>query len=203
MPRLLDATPPSRELSQLPVPVVLAAPLASLRRKKMKTARFAGLKVHWARLVKRVGADFPSDSSAVADSSIESNQAPQRTDVDVEVDEVDEIVVDRDWTEDLRNSINQPSERGHTRSSDSLGRDPTPTPEDPNFLSMVLWSFRWEAWPAIVKFFCVRFLDDRTEQRFHKEHLFIKKVSLSFLPLHTAPSIAPSRWYCGPLSSSS
>ncbi|KAH0836785.1 Tco5, signal transduction HAMP domain histidine kinase [Lanmaoa asiatica] len=171
-----------QEFLQLPVPVALAGPPPSSRHRRRKTARFAGLKVHWARFIKRIGADSPSDSSAAADSSFQSNQARQRTDDDAEGDEVDEIVVDRDWTEDLRSSLNQPSERGYTRSSDShtqigtsLGRDTTPMPDDSNFFTVLLWSLRWEAWPAIVNFFCVRFFDDKTEQRFHKEHWFIKK----------------------------
>lgn len=202
MSGLLDvpsATTLPRELHQLPVPVALAGPPASSRRRKIKTARFAGLKVHWARFIKRIGADVPSDSSAVADSSFGNNLPRQRTDDGVQGDEVDEIVVDRDWTEDLRSSLNQPSERGHTRSSDShaqigtsLGRDVTPMPDDGNFLSVLLWSLRWEAWPAIVKFFYVRFLNDRTEQRFYKEHWFIKKVCRSFLPLQIAFSCSQS-----------
>ena len=193
------------EFSQLPVPVAQT----SSRRRKTKTARFAGIKVHWMRFVKRVGADSPpSDSSAVADSCFESNQTRQQTDDDVEEDEVDEIIVDRDWTEDLRSSLNQPSERGPTRSSDShaqigtsLGRDTSAMPDDSHFFSASLWSLRWKAWPAIVKFFYVRFLDDRTEERFHKEHWFIKKVPLSLLPFQIASSVVASRWYCGPLSS--
>ncbi|KAI9464687.1 Tco5, signal transduction HAMP domain histidine kinase [Boletus coccyginus] len=171
-----------QERVQLPVPVALAAPLGSSRRRKTKTARFAEIKVHCTRFIKRVGADSPSDSSAVADSSFESIQTRQRTDNDVEGDEVDEIVVDRDWTEDPRSSLNQPSEHGPTRSSDShaqigtsLGRGATPMPDDNHLFSTSLWSLRWKVWPAIVKFFSVRFLDDRTEARFHKEHWFIKK----------------------------
>ena len=207
MPDLLDVPLVPQEFLQLPVPVVLAGPAGSSRRRKTKTARFAGIKVHCTRFIKRIDADSPSDSSAVADSSLEGNQTRQRTDGDVEGDGVDEIVVDRDWTEDPRSSLNQPSERVPTRSSDShaqigtsLGRDTTAMPDDSHFFSASLWSLRWKVWPAIVKFFSVRFLDDRTEARFHKEHWFIKKVSLSVL-LQTAPSVVPSRWYCGPLSS--
>lgn len=204
----LDVPSDPHEFLQLPVPVALAGPPGSSRRRKTKTARFAGIKVHCTRFIKRIGADTPSDSSAVADSSFESNQAHPRTDDDVDGDEVDEIVVDRDWTEDLRSSLNQPSERGPTRSLDSqvqigtsLGRDTIPMPDDSHFFSASLWSLRWKVWPAIVKFFCGRFFDDRTEARFHKEHWFIKKVALSFLPLQIAPPAVPSRWYCGPVSS--
>ncbi|KAG6381741.1 hypothetical protein JVT61DRAFT_346 [Boletus reticuloceps] len=66
-------------------------------------------------------------------------------------------------------------------------------PDDSHFFSPSLWSLRWKVWPPIVKFFCVRFLDDRTEERFHKEHWFTKKVSPSF---QTAPSIVPVSLSC-------
>lgn len=204
MDRLLDLPSVSslpHDHLQLPVPVALAGPAGSPRRRKKKTARFAVLKVHWARFVKRIGADSPSDSSAVADSSLGSNhpRTGQRTEDEVDDDEVDEIVVDRDWSEDLKSSLNQSSERGHTRSSDSyaqisttLDRGTTTLPEDSHFFSILHSSLRWEAWPAIVKFFCVRFLDDRTEQRFHKEHWFIKKVSLILFPSNSAFSCSQS-----------
>lgn len=189
MDRLADMSSVSslpRDLLQLPAPVAL---VGTTRRKK-KTARFAGLRVHWARFMKQIGADAPSDSSAVADSSLESSlpRTRQRTEEDVDGDGVDEIVVDRDWSEDLRSSLNHSSERGHTRSADSnaqigtsLGRGTSALSDDSHILSALYSSLRWEVWPATVKFFCVRFLDDRTEQRFRKEHWFIKKVSLSFL----------------------
>ncbi|KAF8448879.1 hypothetical protein L210DRAFT_957695 [Boletus edulis BED1] len=85
-----------QQFIQLPVPVALSGPQpkGSLRHRKTKTARFAGIK---------------------------------RLDDGVERDEVDEIVVDRDWAEDLRIlPVTSPS----------------------------LWSLRWKVWPAIVKFFC-------------------------------------------------
>ncbi|KAF8141466.1 Tco5, signal transduction HAMP domain histidine kinase [Boletus edulis] len=89
-----------QQFIQLPVPVALSGPQpkGSLRHRKTKTARFAGIK---------------------------------RLDDDAERDEVDEIVVDRDWAEDLRSSTLR------TAMSDAS-----------------LWSLRWKVWPAIVKFFC-------------------------------------------------
>ncbi|KAG9313135.1 Tco5, signal transduction HAMP domain histidine kinase [Chiua virens] len=180
-PRLRDSPSLPHDFFHLPVPAPLAGPTASARRKKKRSTRFAGLKVHWAHFVKRVSADSLSDSSTLPDGSLESHPVRRRTDEAVEADQVDQIVVDRDWTEDLASSLNQPSERGHTRSSDSaqlgssLGRATTATADDTHILSLIFWSLRWEAWPAIVKFFATRFLDDKTEQRFYKEHWFIKK----------------------------
>lgn len=210
MTDLRDVPPLPRGLSQLPLPVALAGTQGSSNRRKTKSARFAGIRVYWTRFIKRIGTDSPSDSSTAPDTSFESNPSCRQSEDDVEGDEVDEIVVDRDWTEDLRSSLNLPSERGPTRSFDShpqigtsLGRDATVMPDDTHFFSASLWSLRWRVWPAIVNFFCVRFLDDKTEERFHKEHWFIKKVPFSFFPLQIAPSVVPSLWYCGPLSSSS
>lgn len=202
MARLLDV-PSVTSLPydlQLPVPIALAGPSGSARPKMKKTARFAGLKVHWTRFTKRIGADSPSDSSAVADSSLESNQLRNghRAGDDADDNEVDEIVVDRDWSEDLRSSLNHSSNRGHTRSADShaqigtsLGRSTSSVPEESHLLSGLFWSIRWDVWPAIVKIFCVRFLDSRTEQRFQKEHWFIKKVSLSLSYLKQCIQLLP------------
>lgn len=207
MDDVLDDPPPHHVSLHLPAPIALADPHPqdSSRRRKTKAAGFAGIKVQWTRFVKRIGTDSPSDSSAVADSYFESNQTRRRTEDDVEVDE---IIVDRDWTEDLRSSLNQLSERSPGSSDSqpqigtSLGRDTTAMLDDSHILSASLWAFRWKVWPAIVKFFCVRFLDDKTEERFHKEHWFIKKVFPSLLLLQAVPSAAPSRWYSGPPSSS-
>ncbi|KAF9224071.1 hypothetical protein BS17DRAFT_795625 [Gyrodon lividus] len=185
---LPELSPPNslpQELLQLPLPVALASTADSTRRKKRKEARFDGFKVHWARFLKRVGTDSPSDSSAIADSSLDSSRMRQRTeDDDVDDDEVDEIVVDRDWTEDLKSSLNRSSDHGQEKSADvhiqagtgtSIGHESTTIPEDGHLLWRLVYWLRWEVWPAVVKFFRVRFFDEKTEERYHKEHWFIKK----------------------------
>ncbi|KIJ65498.1 hypothetical protein HYDPIDRAFT_110594 [Hydnomerulius pinastri MD-312] len=186
VPDLLSAHSLPQQLLELPVPVALAGTAGSGRRKKRKTARINGLKVHWAQFLKRVGTESPSNSSAIVDSSLDSSQLRQRTDDDVDADEVDEIVVDRDWTEDLKSSLNQSSERGPEKSADShvhvggtgtsVGHDSSALPEDSRLFWRLVYWVRWEVWPAVDKFFHVRFYDERTEERFHKEHWFIKKT---------------------------
>lgn len=211
MPPLLDVPSLSSDLHHdflhLPVPVVLAGPPGTSYRGNKKTARFAGLKLHWARFIKRIGADTPSDSSAIAGGSLGSSHVRRQANTDVEGDEVDEIVIDRDWSEDLsslgpsEDSQSGSSDTGHVQVGSSLGRDTTPTPDDNHLLSSLLWSLRWEVWPAIYKFFFARFLDNRTEARFQKEHWFTRKVFLSPLHLQKATPTTSSRSYCGPLSS--
>ncbi|KAF9233473.1 Tco5, signal transduction HAMP domain histidine kinase [Melanogaster broomeanus] len=131
--------PPQPEMGDLPLPVALAGTTGSARRTKRKPARIDGIKAHWARFMKRVGTDPPSDSSAVADAS---SQVKQGMEDDVDGDEVDEISAT--------------------------------IPEDRLFCRLIYW-LRWDVWRAVVKFFCVRFFDDKTEERYHKEHWFIKK----------------------------
>ncbi|KIJ21004.1 hypothetical protein PAXINDRAFT_125610 [Paxillus involutus ATCC 200175] len=109
----------------------------------------------------------------------------QREQDDPEGDEVDEIVVDRDWSEDLKTSLNQSSDRSHERSTadshlhvatgTSVGHESTTLPDDRRLFGRLIYCLRWEVWPALVKFFRVRFFDDKTEERYHKEHWFIKK----------------------------
>ncbi|KAH7922614.1 Tco5, signal transduction HAMP domain histidine kinase [Leucogyrophana mollusca] len=179
------ALPP--EFLGLPAPATQTAPSSSGRRKKRKTARIDGLRVHWARFIKRVGTESPSASSAIADSSLDSSQLRQRTEEDVDVDEVDEIVVDRDWTEDMKSSLDH-SEPTPERSGDrdshahagnatstSAGHESYAMPDDARFLRRVLVTLRWELWPAVDKFFRVRFYDKNTEERYRREHWYIKK----------------------------
>ncbi|KAH7890900.1 Tco5, signal transduction HAMP domain histidine kinase [Phlebopus sp. FC_14] len=175
-----------QDLLELPGPVTLAGTASPGRRKKRKTARINYLKLLWARFVKRVGIDPPSDSSATIDSSLDGSQVRPRTEDD-DSDEVDEIVVDRDWTEDLKSSLNQTSlDRGQqAKSADShihaggtgtsVGHDSTTMPEDHHFLGRFIIYLRWELWPAIDNFFRVRFFDENIEERFHKEHWCMKK----------------------------
>ncbi|KAJ8589557.1 hypothetical protein M405DRAFT_791542 [Rhizopogon salebrosus TDB-379] len=149
-------------------------------------ARINGLRVYWARLLKRMGTESPSTSSAIADSSLDSSQTRPRIDDDPDADEVDEIVVDRDWTEDMKSSVNH-SEHPQEKSRDShitqpvagtgtsVGHESCIIPDDAGLFRQIIFFIRWEVWPAAHKFFCVQFYDEKTEDRYRKERWFIRK----------------------------
>ncbi|EGN91820.1 Tco5, signal transduction HAMP domain histidine kinase [Serpula lacrymans var. lacrymans S7.3] len=173
-------------LLELPIPITQSA--VAGRKKKRKIARIDGLKVHWARFKKRVGTDSPSTSSLVLDSSLDSSQPRQRTQGGDDSDELDEIVVDRDWSEDMKSSLDQSDEPTPEKSGDShipvgtgtsIGHESHSIPDDRRLFRRMLVFLRWFIWPAISKFFVVRFHDERTETRYRREHWFIRK-SLGF-----------------------
>ncbi|EIW75099.1 hypothetical protein CONPUDRAFT_85430 [Coniophora puteana RWD-64-598 SS2] len=214
LPRLTDSQPPTaaplsvddeipstpsevaEELLALPAPVLAAGTLygsgSRSNKKRIRTARIDGLKVHWARFIKRVGTESPSDSSAIVESSLGSSQRQHKpvTDEEEEDDggEVDEIVVDRDWTEDMKSSFGPSEQALRDRSGDSRGayggggtttsgggHESTALLEDGRLFQKLLIIIRWEVLPAIEKFFLVRFHDLKTEKRYRRENWFIKK----------------------------
>lgn len=184
-----------KQFLDLPLPVAQAGTAASAPRKKRKMPRIDHLRVYWAYLLKHIGAESPSTSSAIAE--ISNSQIGPRTDDDPDADEVDEIVVDRDWTEDIESSVTvNHSERPQEKSGcDShvthvgTGTSTTVSHEssaildhDAGLLRQFLFFLRWEVWPAVYNFFDVQFYDQKTEKQYQKERWFIRKV-LYFLKL--------------------
>ncbi|OJA18325.1 hypothetical protein AZE42_02808 [Rhizopogon vesiculosus] len=171
-----------KEFIDLPLPVAQAGTAGSVPRKKRKMPRIHGLRLYWAHLLKRMGTESPS-TSAIVDSSLDSSQIRPRADDDPDADEVDEIVVDRDWTEDMKSSVNHselPQEKSgdshvvHVGSVTDTGVSHE-TLEDPGLFRQFLIFLRWEVWPIAYKFFYVQFYDENTEKRYRKERWFIRK----------------------------
>ncbi|KAG1735881.1 Tco5, signal transduction HAMP domain histidine kinase [Suillus paluster] len=177
-----------REFLDLPLPVTQASTADSGRQKKRKTARIDILRVYWVRFMKRVGTESPSTSSAIVDSGLDSSQSRPRTEDGSDADEVDEIVVDRDWTEDMKSSLDH-SEHAPEKSGDShiegaqvgagtgtsVGHESFTFPDNGGPFRQFLILLRWEVWPAVHKFFHIRFYDKKTEERYQKERWFIRK----------------------------
>jgi len=179
------ASTPTKEFLDLPLPVVQTAIVNSVPRKKRK---MASLRVYLADIWKRVGAESPSTSSVVGDSTLDTNQVRPRTNDDPDADEVDEIVVDRDWTEDMKSSVNH-SERPQDKSGcgshvthipaetvTSLGHESYAIPDDAGLFRQILVFLRWEVWPAVREFFYVEFYDKKEEKQYRRERWFIRKV---------------------------
>ncbi|KAG1907991.1 Tco5, signal transduction HAMP domain histidine kinase [Suillus fuscotomentosus] len=142
--------------------------------------------VYWECFMKRMGTESPSLSSALVDSIRDSGQVRLRTEDSTDVDEVDEIVVDRDWAEDIKNSpdhsqyASDNSGDSHmanvgARAGTSVGHESTAFPDDGGFFRQFLVLLRWEVWPAVHNFFLVRFNDEKTEARYQEERWYIRK----------------------------
>jgi osomolarity two-component system sensor histidine kinase SLN1 len=173
----------------LPVPVQQGAGSDSCKRKQKKNARIGGgLKVYWANFRKRIGTGTaPSTTSMVGDGSAtgSSNTRPATT-TDDEKEEVDEIVVDRTWSEEIKSSVAH-SEAGMAASPEKSNghHQPAETSVDHESLqhyegfwalSSPLVFIRWRCWPLVMEFFASRFFDQKSEERYQKENWFMRKV---------------------------
>jgi hypothetical protein len=155
----------------LPAPVLARNTSYSIGRKR-KSARFGGLAVHWARLKRRVGTGTaPSSSSVVGDSAAESSYT-RRMEAHSDGEEVNEVVVDRVWSEEIKSSVSH-SEHGATPEKSGSSHHIGPSSSDHSLhheglqnLSSHLVILRWRVWPVIVKFFSSSFADEDSEQHY-------------------------------------
>lgn len=175
------------DFTGLPLPVTQASTADSDRQKTTRARVVRGLRVYWECFMERMGNESPSLSSAFVDSIRDSSRVQLRTDAGTDVDEVDEIIVDRDWTKDMKNSPDH-SEYALDNSGDSLAHvgvgtgtsigheSSTASPDDGGFFHQFLVFLRWEVWPAVHRFFHVRFNDEKTEERYQGERWCIRKL---------------------------
>lgn len=172
----------------LPPPVVQGS-VSSGRRGKKKSARVdGGLRVHWAQFKRRIGTGTaPSTSSALepdeSGDSYSNAQMRQEAQNDVEDDGVDEVVVDREWSDEIKSSSITHSEHGGTpeKSSNQLGtstdRESLAFHVDGMWASCGLLIFlRWRVWPTVHQFFAHHFVDEKSEMHYRKENWFLGKV---------------------------
>ncbi|KAI0318763.1 hypothetical protein OF83DRAFT_1231076 [Amylostereum chailletii] len=176
----------------LPPPVLAKSIAGSTSTKRKKSARIeevggrAGLRVHWSRLRRRLGTGTsPSTTSSLVDesaaeSSVARHQNMARYEQD---DEVDEVVVDRNWSEELKSSVSL-SEQGGSPDKTASHQIGGTTTDHESFALHVegVWALctpliilRWRLWPAILDFFSLRFYDEKAEAHYAKENWFMRK----------------------------
>ena len=173
----------------LPPPVVQGS-VSSGKRGKKNARIDRGLRVHWAQFKRRLGTGTaPSTSSAIEpDESGDSYSNGRARAVQMgeeEEDGVDEVVVDREWSHDIKSSSITHSEHGGTpdRASNPLG---TNTDRESLFAHPEgFWAscgplifLRWRCWPVVHDFFVNHFVDMKSEMHYNKEGWFMKKVRL-------------------------
>lgn len=115
--RQMSPTPDYSDMGALPPPVIAKTTSKSVAgstsTKQKKSARIevvpGGLRVHWARLRRRLGTGTsPSTSDSMIDESAgdsSTTRHPNLTGTYEDDDEVNEVVVDRVWSEELKSSV--------------------------------------------------------------------------------------------------
>lgn len=204
----LDEPDFDHEAQVLPPPVVAASTPYDRPKKTIRIDGSRGLRVHWARFRRRLGAGTsPSTSSLVEDSAPSSSvglrgdpKGGSQCDDDAEVDEV---VVDRNWSDEIKSSV---SLSEHDISLDRPdGHHPTAGPStDRDSVALHTSGFctplvilRWHLFPAIVEFFSPKFLNEKSELHYVKESWFMRKVrriAWSHLTSHSQTLL--SRFMC-------
>lgn len=165
--RLSDSFPTKVD-DLLPPPVLQTN--AGINHTRRKSARFGCLAEHWTRFKRHIGTGTaPSSSSQIEEGGVE-NSYIQRMEMVQEDGAVDEVVVDRVWSEDIK-SIESHSDLGA-----SPGESHQVNPRGSDHESLVyegfwsLWrplaNIRWRAWPFIMEIFSSRFIDEKSEQRY-------------------------------------
>ena len=184
----------------LPPPVSFPADTSSSGRRSRtkKNARISGgLRVHWDRFVRKLGSGTAPSTSSNFDDSVGESSGYPRSRQDGQPggggepadDRVDEVVVDREWSDEIKSSSVTHSEHGGTpekSGSNHLGGTNTDRdsfavrPEGFWGLCRPLIFLRWRAWPLMHSFFCTRFIDEKSEMHYNKENWFLRKVSSRF-----------------------
>ena len=202
-----DFTPPGlheKKVLALPadtLPPPVSADANSSGRRSSRTKKNArvsgGLRVHWDRFVRKLGSGTaPSTSSnfeeSVGDSSGYPRSRQEQPYPDAPDERVDEVVVDREWSDEIKSSSVTHSEHGGTpekSGSNHLGGTNTDRdsfavrPEGFWGAWGPLIYLRWRLWPLTHAFFCTRFMDEKSEMHYNKENWFLRKVSVSADPV--------------------
>ena len=176
----------------LPLPATHRSLSLSSRRKKktrIDASAKGPLRVHWERLMRRMGAGTaPSSSSNFDDSTGDSSGSKgARSAVPEDPDApLDEVVVEREWADDVDASLDTRSDQGISpdKSGGSNHLGGTNTDHDSFTIHpygfwgscMPLIWIRWRVWPFLLGFFWTRFLDEKSEEHYNKENWFLRKV---------------------------
>lgn len=176
----------------LPPPVVLSpASRGSGRRKRIRIQESATqtLKTQWDRLLRKFGAGTaPSASSVDFDAesvgepgSVYGHYKPEWQRLEA-ADEIDEVVVEREWGEDVRASSvhsghGEKSGSGQQGLTSGGDADSLAVLHDDAHCSNPIFAYlRYRLFAAIKSFFVTDFIDEKSEEQYRKESWFLRKV---------------------------
>jgi osomolarity two-component system sensor histidine kinase SLN1 len=211
----LEPLPPrsSRSLSlaepdsdpEAPVLPPPAAAITSTYNRPKKTLRIdggPGIRVYWTRFRRRLGAGTAPSTSSLVDSSAQGSNDGFRSDTQggrqgEDEAEVDEVVVDRNWSDEIKSSVSlseqdisfdRPGGHHHV-AGPNTDRDSVALHTGGFWgLSTPLIILRWRVFPAIVDFFSTKFPNKKSEQHYVKENWFMRKVRRPSWSIHISSS---------------
>ncbi|KAI9458429.1 hypothetical protein BJY52DRAFT_430616 [Lactarius psammicola] len=167
----------------LPPPAVTVSTTARGQKKTIRINVAHHIRVHWGRFRRRLGTDVSPSTPSLVEDSVAANNIDFRTDSDnsspdEDNAEVDEVVVDRNWSDDIKSSVSLSEQNispeksgGHSADHDSV------TVHTGSFwgLCTPLIVLRWRVFPVIVNFFSPKFPSEKSELHYIKENWFMRK----------------------------
>lgn len=103
-----------------------------------------------------------------------------------QMDQVDEIVVDRAWTDDIKSSVSH-SEHGANPEKSGGSHQKEVNSDHESVVYGGIWNtstplgiLRWRAWPFVMEIFSSRFIDEKSEVHYAQvyiSHILVITVS--------------------------
>lgn len=164
------------ENHDLPSPVTQSALVTTNNCRNHNLAkRFGGFRFYWAKFKKRIGTGTaPSSSSLIVESAAEHAHSRRMTEQDEEGNNdsvVEEVVVDRTWTDNMQSSAF--SECVHTLEKSPSQLHIQISVETASIVHVGFWGLckplaiiRWRTWPFLMDVFSSRFADEKTERHY-------------------------------------
>lgn len=175
---------------RLPPPVQEAGSQRSSRRKNTRIS--LGIRARFDQFLRKLGSGTaPSTSSAVDESTGDSiSYGKSRGTVKASAadpdEKVDEVVVDREWSGEIKSSVHS-GDHGGAEKSGGSGNGVGGTSTDRDSVAFHVDGFwasntplvylRYRIWPVIYGFFATHFVDEKSEAHYRKENWFLRKVS--------------------------
>ena len=179
-----DHTPSSVipiEHALLPIPTTAKLHPSAASAKRTVSPWFStSLTAHWIEFKKRLGTGTAPTTSSLHEDGTTGSIHGKEPVPGQPGDEVDEVVVDREWTDDTRRTTTK-SESAHPF-NDSRQHGGTNTDRDSSAAVEGFWAsstiliiLRWRLWPATLSFFRPQFMDAKTETNYNNESWFYRK----------------------------
>jgi len=159
----------------LPPPVLQSSGNSTHTRRTRKKARVSGLTVHWARFKKRIGTGTAPSSSSMIGESAGGHSYTRRLEKPEEDNDgtVDEVVVDRVWSDEIKSSVSHSEHGGSPEKSGGSHQYHQGASDRDSIIYDGFWSLwtpliiiRYRTWPLLMEIFSSRFVDEKSEQHY-------------------------------------
>jgi osomolarity two-component system sensor histidine kinase SLN1 len=184
----LDEPNADPEAPVLPPPVAAIPTTYNRPKKTIRIDGGRGLRVYWARFRRRLGTGTSPSTSSLVDGSAQGSNDGLRSDVQggrqgEDDAEVDEVVIDRNWSDDIKSSVSLSEQDisldrpgGHPIAGPNTDRDSDALHTGGFWgLCTPLVILRWRLFPAIIGFFSSKLPNQKSERHYVKENWFVRK----------------------------